>query len=114
MAEINSNLGNFKLPNLQLSKTAEVGTQKAAGKEVGEAQTSAVLIKGVHDGKTKVNDVRIDLSNGKVERLMPNNKGELDWQQITFEDISDNDYINERGIPKPGGNDIDLTIMPIY
>ena len=116
MVEFNSNLGNFNVKQApQLSKAAEVGTQKAEGKEVGEAQTSAVLIKGLHDGKTKVNDVRIDLSNGKVERLMNNTKGELEWQTITFEDITDNDYSNERGIPKPGGNN-NLTILdlPIY
>ena len=107
MAGINPNLGNLKLQNLQLSKTAEVDTQKAEGEDVGNAKPSAVWI--LYDNQPgmipnggynpKDGDVLITIRGDEVfySRLLINEKGERIFEQITADEIKPSDYEDDRG-----------------
>ena len=107
MAGINPNLGNLKLQNLQLSKTAEVNTQEAKGKEVGGAKPSAVfvnadsapILQGDYDG-CRLGDVWIYLDphgNALYSRLTLNAQGERVWIEIDATDVQERDYEKDRG-----------------
>ena len=98
MAGINNLGNNLKLQNLQLSKTAEVDTQKSEGKEVGDAKPSAVWLVGCNNplGRDvpKENDVFIVNNDGKLVyfRLI-----EGEYVKISHKDVKDSDYEENRG-----------------
>ena len=104
MAGINPNLGNLKLQNLQLSKTAEVDTQEEKGKEVGEAKPAAVWLANGHTNgsgrkNTKVGDVFVTIQGDKItyERLVLDEKGERRLMPINANDVHETDFEEDRG-----------------
>ena len=107
MAGINPNLPNLKLQNLQLSKTAEVDTQKAEDKGVGDAKPAAVWINDM-DGNgpatngrdVKENDVFITMKGGKVvriQRIKRDEQGNYTIVDLTADQVLDSDWEKDRG-----------------
>ena len=107
MAGINPNLGhNLKLQNLQLSKTAEVDTQKAEDKGVGDAKPAAVWINNWNSGplrnkgrELKLGDVIISIEGDNVSyhRLTIDARGDQVLVPISADDVQDCDYETDRG-----------------
>ena len=106
MAGINPNLGNLKLQNLQLSKTAEVDTQKAEDKGVGDAKPAAVWFVNWNKnaptrekGDVKPGDVIISIEGDKVHyyRVTIDAHGTPVCARISADDIQDRDYETDRG-----------------
>ena len=93
MADINLNLRNLKLQNLQLSKTVNVDTQKAEGKNTGDAKPSAVWYGRIIsdraflydnlDGsrpKAKAGDLVLNVNDGKYYKI-------TDPKTLTYEEF---------------------------
>ena len=107
MAGINNLGNNLKLQQLQLNSTAKVDTQNNKGKEVGDAQTSAVWIFNGNTNGPVVNrgynpvhgDVVIMIKNNTVEyfRATINAQGETEFIKITADDVQISDYEKDRG-----------------
>ena len=103
-----SNLGNFNVKQAQqLSKTAEIDTQKAEDKGVGDAKPAAVWINNWNGrGPThnigrdvKLGDVMISIEGDKVHyhRLMLSETGDYLMVPISADDVMDRDYETDRG-----------------